>query len=252
MDFDEICQVVPFIEVSPMIGIDLDADQVAEPRAFKTHEYYDHCPKGAGKYVVVIRDPLDAFPSCYSFFNGRLIQPVDSVSPDAFLGALLENAGKPPNSFDERFDLYYTIESWWKRRHDDNVRIFFYEDMMEDLAGVVKDVAEYIGCGVGDEALQALVVKQASKDFMLVHRVKFDQYSLKSVCNQSVGVPGEAGCNAENATVRDARYGIHRGDLSADLVAKIKSKWKRLEEVTGCSSYSDLRKKYGRKRVFIN
>ena len=120
--------------------------------------------------------------------------------------------------------------------------------MLDDLAGVVRDVAEYIGCGAGDEALQALVVKQASKEFMLAHRVQFDQHSLKSVCNWTVGVSNEAGCNAENATVRDARYGIHRGDLSAKLVAKIESKWRRLAEVTGCSSYSDLRKRYGRKK----
>eukprot|EP00118_Oscarella_pearsei_P007869 m.39527 g.39527 ORF g.39527 m.39527 type:complete len:141 (+) comp32751_c0_seq1:68-490(+) len=70
MDFEEISQVVPFIEASPIIGIDLDADHVAQPRVFKTHEYYDDCPKGAGKYITVIRHPLDVFPSMYAFLMG--------------------------------------------------------------------------------------------------------------------------------------------------------------------------------------
>ena len=35
---------------------DLNADQGFEPRAFKTHCWYDHCPKAAGaKYIVVVR-----------------------------------------------------------------------------------------------------------------------------------------------------------------------------------------------------
>ena len=37
MDFDDILEVVPWIEMAHDLGIDLDADQVAEPRAFRTH-----------------------------------------------------------------------------------------------------------------------------------------------------------------------------------------------------------------------
>eukprot|EP00118_Oscarella_pearsei_P007868 m.39528 g.39528 ORF g.39528 m.39528 type:complete len:120 (+) comp32751_c0_seq1:655-1014(+) len=119
--------------------------------------------------------------------------------------------------------------------------------MVNDMAGAVKQVSEFIGCGVGDDDLQKLVVRQASKDFMLAHMVKFDQYSLKRVCNKSVGVPEEAGCTPENATVRDAKYGIHRRDLSPALANQINLKWKRMEKLTGCSSYDELRKTYGRK-----
>ncbi|UCH41373.1 MAG: sulfotransferase domain-containing protein [Gammaproteobacteria bacterium] len=37
MDFDDISRVVPWIETSVALGIDLDAEQKANPRAFKSH-----------------------------------------------------------------------------------------------------------------------------------------------------------------------------------------------------------------------
>src|ERR671922_1915726 len=45
MDFDEITAVVPWIELAFDVGIDLEAPQVAEPRAFKTHLSWDEVPK---------------------------------------------------------------------------------------------------------------------------------------------------------------------------------------------------------------
>jgi hypothetical protein len=58
MDFDDISRVVPWIEMSRVVGIDLDAPQRAEPRGFKSHLGYDAIPKGA-KYAVSFRDPKD-------------------------------------------------------------------------------------------------------------------------------------------------------------------------------------------------
>src|SRR4051812_23528306 len=37
MDFEEISLVIPWIERSALLGLDINAPQVAEPRAFKTH-----------------------------------------------------------------------------------------------------------------------------------------------------------------------------------------------------------------------
>jgi hypothetical protein len=69
MDFDEICRVVPWINMAHDVGIDLYAPQVAHPRAFKTHSTLDEAPKG-GKYIIVVRDPCDALLSNYLFFEG--------------------------------------------------------------------------------------------------------------------------------------------------------------------------------------
>ena len=42
MSFEEISNVVPFIEIAGDLGIDVDADQEYFPRAFKTHLWYGH------------------------------------------------------------------------------------------------------------------------------------------------------------------------------------------------------------------
>ena len=51
MDFDDISRVVPWIETAKSLGIEINAEQVAEPRGFKSHLSWDHVPKGA-KYIV--------------------------------------------------------------------------------------------------------------------------------------------------------------------------------------------------------
>jgi hypothetical protein len=66
MDFDDISRVVPWIEMSPALGLDLNSPQRADPRGFKSHLSYGRVPKGA-RYVVSLRDPKDSFISMYRF-----------------------------------------------------------------------------------------------------------------------------------------------------------------------------------------
>lgn len=46
MDFDDIYEVVPFIDIALELGIDLNAEQKANPRVFKSHHTWDEVPKG--------------------------------------------------------------------------------------------------------------------------------------------------------------------------------------------------------------
>ena len=56
MDFEDIESVFPYVEMAHDYGYgDLDKDQGYSPRAYKLHTWYPHCPKGAGKYIFVLR-----------------------------------------------------------------------------------------------------------------------------------------------------------------------------------------------------
>ena len=56
MDFEEISLVIPFLEMASAYGYDdLQAPQPFLPRMYKTHFWYPHCPKRAGKYIIVVR-----------------------------------------------------------------------------------------------------------------------------------------------------------------------------------------------------
>ena len=58
MDFNESTAAVPRIEMAYDLGQDLDAEQAAAPRAFKSHLNGNDVQKGC-RYIVVIRDPRD-------------------------------------------------------------------------------------------------------------------------------------------------------------------------------------------------
>ena len=56
MDFEEISLVIPFLEMASSYGYDdLQAPQPFLPRMYKTHFWYPQCPKGAGKYIIIVR-----------------------------------------------------------------------------------------------------------------------------------------------------------------------------------------------------
>lgn len=56
MDFEEICLVFPYLEGAADYGYeDLYAPQPYQPQMFKTHLWYHYTPKGAGKYITVVR-----------------------------------------------------------------------------------------------------------------------------------------------------------------------------------------------------
>src|SRR6476619_7657894 len=74
LDFDDISRVVPWIETAADLGLDLDAEQRAEPRAFKSHVSWTLVPKG-GRYLVAVRDPRDALVSVHRFFEGWFFEP---------------------------------------------------------------------------------------------------------------------------------------------------------------------------------
>ena len=71
MHFEEISEVVPYLELAADQGQTLESPQRGEPRAYKTHAWKGYCPTGA-RYVVVVRDPADV---AVSFFKVPCDQP---------------------------------------------------------------------------------------------------------------------------------------------------------------------------------
>jgi len=120
MDFDDISRVVPWIEVSIGLGLDLDAEQRANPRAFKSHLSWDLVPKG-GRYINVVRNPADVIVSLHKFQEGWFLEP-GAVSVDEFAdGEFLKSRN------------YFThLRSWWPRRNDADVLFLAYEKMLVD------------------------------------------------------------------------------------------------------------------------
>ncbi|MBS0410889.1 MAG: sulfotransferase domain-containing protein [Proteobacteria bacterium] len=227
MDFDDISRVVPWIETSGMLGLDLEAPQRAEPRGFKSHLGYDQLPKGA-KAIVALRDPRDALVSMYRFMEGWFLEP-GAVSIDAFAQGWV-------NATHERPNYWSHLVSWWAQRDNPDVLVLTYEDMTAEPEANIRRVAAFCGITLDDDLL-ALTLERSSLAYMLAHKDRFDDLMMRQLSEARCGLPP----GSDSSKVRKGGVGGHRQELSAEIVQALDAKWTELATpATGLADYAAL------------
>lgn len=227
MDFDDISRVVPWIETAKTLGLDLNAEQVCQPRGFKSHLSWDHVSKGA-KYIVSLRDPQDAFVSGYRFMEGWYFEP-GAISYEDFFEERRHGRGKG-------LDHWAHLVSWWNQRDNPSVLLLSYEHMVEDPELMIRRVAQFCDIPLDDELL-TLTIEHTSRAFMLAHKNRFDDAMLREVSERIGGLPA----GSDSAKVRQASAEHRRQELPGAIREAFDSIW--LSDVTphtGCSSYGSL------------
>jgi hypothetical protein len=225
MDFDEITEVVPWLELAHDMGVDPEAPQVAEPRVFKSHLAFDEVPRGA-RYVNAIRDPGDVLVSMYRFFEGWRFEP-GSISLDGF--AL--------DYFVHR-DYWSHVLSWWRARQRDDVLLLCYEDMLADHAGTVRRIASFIGVDGGEDLL-ATAVGQSTLAFMKAHERQFDDHLVREARDAACGLPA----GGHSTKVASGTAGSARAGLSQAALAALDDAWRtRMIPHTGLADYRAMRR----------
>lgn len=228
MDFDEINTVIPWIEVAYDVGWDLEADQVARPRVYKSHASWYDIPKGC-RYICSFRHPYDAFLSFYRFFEGWLFEP-GTISLETLM-----HWRWPRDEVDSQGYWYHLI-SWWEQRHNPDVLLLCYENMKADLAGTVRKIAHFMGIEL-DESLLDVVVQQSSREFMLAHRHQFDECHMREIGGKRAGLPPPIDTSKVTAgTSNQARYQLspaHKTELDDIWREQVQSKF-------GFKNYEDL------------
>ena len=244
MAFDEISQVVPWIELATDLGQDLNAQQAASPRCFKTHCWYDHCPKG-GKYIVVVRDPVDVALSFYKFFEGWFFEPGE-VGVEEFVREFWLARGEPQSEM-QNASYFHHLLSWWKHAQDENVLWVFFEDMKEDLEAQVRRVAAFMGLEPSEDTI-SVAVKHSSFGFMKEHEAQFDEHMSKQMRNAACGLAPDAGM--QGGKINQGKSGHAKTALPDDLVEDIHRKWRQvLTPVLGAASYSEFRQSQGKRHA---
>ena len=219
MDFDDISRVVPWIETSVGLGIDINAEQRANPRGFKSHLARDKLPRGA-KYINVIRHPMDVAFSMFKFMEGWYIEP-GTIAPETFVAASADAS------------YYEHFLSWWNHRDDDDVLYLVYEHMKNDAEGVIRQIAGFSGIPLDDELL-AITLEQSSLAFMQTHKDRFDDAMLRAQSEEEVLPAG-----SDSAKVRKGQVGEFT--WPDDVVARFDALWaEHIEPATGFGSYNDL------------
>ncbi len=214
MDFDDISRVVPWIEVSAGLDIDLDAEQKANPRAFKSHLAWDDMPRG-GTYINVVREPVAAAVSGY-------VEP-DTIDVNEFV----------QKTFLIRREYYKHLKSWWSRRNDDDVLFLAYEHMLADPQAAIVRIAEFANIELDDELLQ-ITLEHSSREYMLKYQDRFDDAMLRKQSEELVGLP--PGSDSSKVTSGSSTHA-----LSDETLALFERAWQ--EEITqplGYATYGDL------------
>ncbi len=227
MDFGEITEVVPWIELAHDLALDIHAPQKARPHAFKSHLAWDEIPKG-GRYIVVMRDPVDAFLSYYRFLEGWHFEP-GSISLEAFVDYALDGS--------DGCTYWEHAQSWWGQRRNPDVLLLAYEDMKADLPDIVQRVADFIG-GYPPERV-ALATRQAGFDFMKAHAHQFDDNYLRRILDPLCGLPPDG----QSTKVSTGLAGQGRAVLSPVIRARLDDAWAlTLGKAFGLADYAALRR----------
>ncbi len=223
MDFREICDVVPWIEIAFDLGVDPDAEQEWSPRLFKAHLSWQDVPKG-GRYIVSFRDPKTVLISMYQFFEGWYFEPgtvtLDQLARQFFLDT-------------KRY--FRHILSWAPVINEPDVLALAYEDMLQSPDQLPVVVADFLQLDVTDE-LMAKVVFQSSRDFMVANSSKFDNCDLREKRDPIMGLP------PGGSSTKVQRETTDKPKLSSELAAEIDQVWREMiTPALGHGSYEEFR-----------
>lgn len=228
MNFDEITEVVPWIELAHDMGADPDAPQKAAPRAFKSHLSWHDIPKG-GRYIVSFRDPVDAMVSLFHFLQGWHFE-AGSFPLSDFANYYLD---------DRDGDDYWThAMSWWGQRRNPDVLLLTFEGMKADLPGTVAQVADFMNIPA-DSPARAIATEQAAFGFMKAHAGQFDDHLVRQTRDAACGLPPDGAATK----VHKGETGRGATEVSADIRARFEDRWRdTMDDAFEIEDYADLRR----------
>jgi len=203
-------------------------------RFVKTHLPADALVFSQGaKYLYIGRDGRDAAWSFYNHYAnfteerrialnqapGVVGPPLPPCTCDAheFFRTWFENDGAPYWPFWEH------IRSWWQIRRVPGVKLIHFNDMKANLAGSIREIAEFVGL-TPDEAAFRRIVEHCSFDYMKNHAALMAPRG------------GESWKGGGRTFINKGTNGRWRDVLTADEVMKYEEK-ARAELGTECATW---------------
>ncbi len=211
MDFGDISQVVPWIETSLALGVDINAEQRANPRGFKSHMNY-HPARSGVRFVVSIRDPRDALVSMFRFMEGWYLEP-GATTVNQFARTVLTS---------HRGDYWNHLISWWEQRENPKVLLLSYEHMSAAPALHIRKLAAFCGIPLDDDLL-ALTLERSSIAYMQAHKDRFSDTAMREASERLCNLPP----GSEVSKVRLGKVGSYRDELDAETIARLDTRWTR-------------------------
>ena len=222
MNFDDISRVTPWDDTAYMIDFDMTAPQPAAPRGFKSHREYERLPSGM-RYIVTLRDPKETFVSFYRFFNGWHIER-DAIPMEDFMPFWL--GGGPGGT-----DYFTHLLSWYARLSESDSLIMSYRWMVKNKPAAIREMARFCDIELTPE-IEALVMERTTRDFMHVHKDKFDDAMICRVLEEKCGIPADADSTKVQAE------GSSLDALPQSIADQIDAMW--AEQITPVTGHADF------------
>ena len=203
MSFEDIHQVSPYMPQAYDMGIDLNAEQITEPRLFKAHSPLSCLPAGCKK-IIAVRDPCQMVLSAFNYYRLKF-DHIDSVGVVKFAEKYIGP---------EFFNIMY---EGFLHRHDSNVLLVAYEDLLDQKQkpATIERIAKFIGIELTPSLLQT-TLDLSSKAAMLNHVSKFDNsWSMRQIAIRGGGT-NRVGTNVARAAakVTDRPKGVLQEDAA--------------------------------------
>jgi len=163
----DLTDIIPYLEADPNVT----HESLMKPRVYHVHLKYEDVPKG-GRIIYIMRDLPDSAVSFYKYvqqFEGMLVEnTVDEVAKMMMSGVLFYGP------WEEH------MKSYWDVRDRADVLLVKYEDMKNDIKGVIAQVAQFLGVGLDAEG-QARVEELVSFKWMKKNawRIQGPEWSVR-------------------------------------------------------------------------
>jgi hypothetical protein len=163
-NFEHISDVSPFYDrMRARDGASHLLEGTTSRRIFKSHLPYGSIPKGKCRYIYVMRNGEDVAVSYYHFYRSHLRFHGKFAE---FFDNFLQGKVQYGNWVDH-------VVGWWSHRQDTNILLLHYEDLLADLPGSVRRIAEFCQLEVDEGALPS-IVEACTFDSMKVNERQFD------------------------------------------------------------------------------
>ncbi len=211
------------------------------PRVYKSHQALSGELRGC-RYVVALREPRDVAVSKYNFFRAKNL-------PAAMFGGARAprlNELVRVNSFmnggrgGQPLGLWPTYCEYWLARDCSSVLVLVYEDLVRDLAGHARLLADHMGVAASDELI-ARVARECSKQGMLKHEAKLDDSWASRRMRAIQGEKYDPSWNPAAKVVADNDPVKTDEVLDQQSLAWLDAKWAAIvTPATGFASYADM------------
>jgi aryl sulfotransferase len=169
-----LAELSPWLDwlVTPTAEVYARLDAQQHRRFIKTHTPLDGIPiDRRATYIVVARDPLDMAVSLYcqgdNLDRARIRQltgqPEPVGSPKArsplheWLLEWLDSEASPRDEMDSLPGVMWHLSDAWRRRHEPNIILMHYDDLLLDLPGEMQALARRLGIEVPEQLWPRLV-----------------------------------------------------------------------------------------------